>query len=102
MWPWMRRLTSLLRRGRLDDDLAEEIQQHIELRRESLVAQGMDPVRAKYEARRQFGNITRKREESRDMWGFPTIDNWLTDVRYALRLLRRAPMFATIAISSLA
>jgi predicted permease len=102
MLPWMRRLTSLLRRGRLDDDLADEIQQHIERRRESLIAQGMDPVRAAYEARRQFGNVTRTREESRDMWGFPTIDNWLTDVRYALRLLGRAPMFATIAISSLA
>jgi predicted permease len=102
MLPWMRRLTSFIRRGRLDDDLAEEIQRHIELRRESLIQQGMDPVRAEYEARRQFGNVTRKREDSREAWGFPAIDNWIADVRYALRLLRRAPMFATIAISSLA
>ncbi len=102
MRPWIRRLTASLRRGRLDDELADEIRQHIELRRESLIQQGMDPVRAEYEARRQFGNVTRKREESRDMWGFPSIDNWIADVRYALRLLRRAPMFATIAISSLA
>jgi predicted permease len=102
MLPWIRHLTSFLRRGRLDDELADEIEQHIEWRRESLIQQGMDPVRAEYEARRQFGNVTRKREESRDMRGFPAMETVMQDIRYATRMLRRSPTFAFVAISSLA
>src|ERR1039458_6344457 len=51
-------------------------------------------------ARRRLGNMTRIREESRDSWGFRTIESVLQDFRHALRALRRAPGFTiTIVIT---
>ena len=49
-----------------------------------------------------FGNVTVKREESREMWGFPSLDTIVQDLRYGLRLLGRSPVFTVISVLSLA
>jgi predicted permease len=49
-----------------------------------------------------MGNVTRLREESRGIWGFPTLDSIAQDLRYGARQMRRAPMFTVVAILSLA
>ena len=59
----VRRISAWFRRNRLDDDVAEEIRLHIELRRQALIADGMTPADADREARRQFGNATVIREQ---------------------------------------
>ena len=101
MIQWLRRLNSLTRRQQLDDDLTEEIQQHIDLRRQALVEAGMEEDEAGREARRQFGNVTVKREEARDSWGFPSLESIAQDLRYAARLLGRSPLFTAVAVMSL-
>jgi predicted permease len=102
MGTFIRRLQALFRRNRLDDELAEEIRNHIEHRRRSLVDDGMAPEQAAYEARRQFGNVGLVRERAREHWGGSLIDSILQDLRYGLRLIVKAPMFTMVAISSLA
>src|ERR687898_1657225 len=97
-----RRLLAFFRRNRLDDDVAEEIRLHLELRKQSLVADGMAPADADREARRQFGNVTVIRERTRAQWGGASIDVLVHDVRYGLRLIRKAPGFNAVAIALLA
>jgi hypothetical protein len=97
-----RRLAARLRRDRLDDELAREIAQHIALRRQALIDNGMDPRAADIEARRSVGNVTRIREESRDMWGFPSLESFAQDIRLGARHLRRSPLFTLVAVASLA
>jgi predicted permease len=98
MW----RLWSLLHRRRLEADLADEIGMHIELRTRALIDDGMDPREAAYEARRMFGNATAIREETRDMWGYRSLDTFIQDTRFGARLLRRSPVFTIAAVASLA
>ena len=102
MFSAIRRLVAFFRRDRLDDDVAEEIGLHLELRRQALMDSGVPPAEADREARRQFGNVTVIRERARDQWGGASIDMLVHDVRYGLRLIRKAPGFSAVAIASLA
>jgi predicted permease len=95
------KLRAMATRGRREDELREEIEQHIAQRRQSLIDEGMDPRDAAYEARRMFGNVTVIREETRDMWSVRWLDTIAQDLRYGLRLLRRSPIFTATAIASL-
>ncbi len=91
----------MARRSRLDDELREEIEQHIELRRDQLVDAGVDPRDALAMARRQFGNVTRVREDTRAMWSVPAVETVVQDLRYGLRMMRRSPAVAVVAVLSL-
>jgi predicted permease len=91
----------MVRRDRLDDELRDEVRLHMDLRRQALIDDGMDPGEAEIKARRMFGNATAIREETRDMWGFPSLDTLGQDVRYGARLLWRSPTVTIAAILSL-
>jgi predicted permease len=99
---FVRRLALMTRRSRLDDELHDEVRLHMDLRRQALIDGGMDPGEAEIEARRMFGNATAIREQTRDMWGFPSIDTLWQDIRYGARLLRRSPTVTIASIASLA
>ena len=95
------RLRAMLFRSRHDRDLAEEIETHIALRRQHLIDAGLDPREAAYEAKRIFGNVTKIREETRDMRSLGWLDTLLQDTRFGARLLRRSPAFTFAAVASL-
>ena len=97
-----RRALAFIRRTRLDTELAEEIRQHLELRRQQLIEDGVDPREAGYEARRRFGNVTAVREETFSMWGSPSLDTVTHDVRYGLRMIAKSRGVSAVAIVSLA
>ncbi len=98
----LRRIASRLRRGRLDDELRDEVALHLELRRQSLIDAGIDPREAAAQAQRMFGNPTAIREETREMWSFPSIDTLTQDIHYGARLLRRSPTVTIASMVSLA
>ena len=95
-------LQQLFTRQRIYSDLAEEIQQHILEKTEALVDGGMSRREAEKLARREFGNITGIEERSRDAWMWPIADSLYTDMKFALRQLRKHSGFALTAVLTLA
>jgi len=99
MWkPWAKLRA---RSGKIDDDLSEEIQSHLDLIASDRIAGGMNPDDARAAARREFGNATGVHERARDAWRFTSLDAALNDVRYALRAMRRAPAFSLAVLLTL-
>ena len=96
---WLKQLFS---RKQLYEDLAEEIREHIEEKVEELVAGGMSRKEAEAAARRAFGNVMLTEEDSRNMWGWRSVEDLLADVRYGLRALRHNPMFTAVALLTIA
>ena len=96
---WHRQLWS--RRHRYDE-LSETIREHLDEKIGELMDRGMTRDEAERTARREFGNITRIEERSREVWQWPTLESILADLGYTFRQLRRAPGFVVTAIIVLA
>src|SRR5579872_4783371 len=92
----------IFRRGHLYSDLSREIQEHLEEKTEELMAGGMSREDAITMARRAFGNTLLLEERSREVWRWPTLENVIADLRYAVRQLRKAPGFTTVCVLTLA
>jgi len=85
-----------------ETDMQRELRAHLELEAEEQQAAGATAEEARYRARRVLGNETRIRESVREAWKWHWLEDWMQDLRYALRSLRASPVFALVAISSLA
>jgi predicted permease len=99
---WFCRLLGLMRKSSRDAEMAEEIQQHLELLTERNIAAGMSPRDARHAALREFGGVEQIKEIAREerIWMSP--DQLWRDFRFALRQLRKSPAFSGVAIFTLA
>src|SRR5687767_2054080 len=95
------RLRALLRRDVVADEISEELRFHVDQRTSDLERQGLSHEEAERQARTRFGNMAKLHDESYDIRGGGFIETVWQDVRYAMRILRRQPVFATIAIGTL-
>jgi putative ABC transport system permease protein len=88
------RIANVFRADRLNREIEEELQSHIE----EAIEQGRDPE----EARRAFGSALRRREESRDLRLVAWLDSLRADAVFGLRRLRKTKVTSAAAILSLA
>jgi putative ABC transport system permease protein len=98
---WIR-LRALVLRRRLERDLDHELRFHLEMRREKLEKAGVSPTQSSSAAQRRLGNPALIRERSRSVWTFTALEEAGRDLRYACRAMVRAPVFAAVAIATLA
>lgn len=93
---------SLVRRKKAESGLNDEFDSYLELEIESNLGKGMPPDQARFEARRHLGGAARFQEECRDQRGTARLENVARDLKYALRMIRRTPLFSAVAIATLA
>jgi predicted permease len=99
---WLRRTWARLRgcfsRSSEDEDLREEIGDHLRLLQQRFEAQGLSPDQARRAAHRSFGGVSPLRERLRDQQSLPWLTNLMQDVAFAARMLWRHRGFAASAM----
>ena len=99
-----------LLRSRAAEDVDAELTFHLEMKTEALVRAGLAPAAARAEALRQFGDVERFARDcraltagrERDVRRRERLESVWQDVRVAARGLRRSPVYALVAVLTLA
>jgi predicted permease len=96
------RLVGTFAGSRRERELAEELESHLQMHIDDNVRAGLSPAEAKRHALLKFGAIEAIKEQHRDRGGYPILSHFMQDLRFAARLLRKAPGFSVTVIVTIA
>src|SRR3954453_22707938 len=93
---------SILRHRLVEQELDEELQFHLDHKIEEGIAKGLSPQEARYASLRAMDGLSQRKEEMRDMQRIHWLTDFLDDVQYAIRSLRRTPALTMLVALTLA
>ena len=103
---WMRvmalRIRGMFVKRRLDAELDEELESHLEMLAEENMQRGMAAEEARRTAKIALGGTEQIKEAVRDQRGMPLLESLVANVRFGLRILRKNPGFAAVVVLTLA
>ena len=98
----MTRLLNWFRRDRLEKDLDRELRHHLDSRVGDLMRSGLREWEARRRATLELGGVARVQEEVRDVWLTRWLRDFVYDLRFSARSLRRSWSFTATTVLSLA
>jgi hypothetical protein len=98
---WLRRLRATFHKAPEDAEMEEELRLHVDMIADELKRRGLSFEDAARQARLQAGGIAQVMEQRRDQRGLRWLEDFIQDLRYGVRTLRRAPVFTAVTIATL-
>lgn len=91
-------IRSFFHPGAVDQDIKEELREHLEEQVQANIAKGMTEEQARYSAKRALGGLTQIEQECREAHGERVLHDFAQDFRYGCRQLWRNPGFSALAV----